>query len=434
MYLTCKVGSLVACLALLTAALAFTQAQFDEAASEAKNASPVAHVYVQTHKGVMVYAAAASGKLTPVEGSEFADVGQMEAINGKYLISVGTDYLHTYPIESDGAVGKQASQINTQNYGGAECGNTDGAGATLDHSGRYFYVALYGATYNGGANYLCSAFQIYEIAPGGSFTFIGDVNMTNYLGYVDGNAYGTSLPTFNSNDRYGYSTYFGDCNCGYVFGFSRTPTGQLAENFAFTEVGPQSDPTTDLAFAPSFVTADPGSHYLAALMFAVQNVPYGNIESYELASYTIDDVTGSIVSTNTWKDMPTPQVYGNVMEIAPSGKLLALAGGEFGFGLDGLQIFHFNGAAPITKYSALLLPAVEIDQLAWDNDNHLYALSYSAEKLYVYTVTPTSIKEVSGSPYKVENAYGTKGLIVVPAQAPGCGGPTCPAQEAGIRR
>jgi hypothetical protein len=32
----------------------------------------------------------------------------------------------------------------------------------------------------------------------------------------------------------------------------------------------------------------------------------------------------------------------------------------------------------------------------------------------VYTATSTSIKEVSGSPYKVENAYGLNGLIVVP--------------------
>jgi hypothetical protein len=60
------------------------------------------------------------------------------------------------------------------------------------------------------------------------------------------------------------------------------------------------------------------------------------------------------------------------------------------------------------------LPTTDVDQLGWDNDNHLYALGYSAEELYVYTVTPTSITEVAGSPYKVQNAYGIKGLIVVP--------------------
>jgi hypothetical protein len=94
--------------------------------------------------------------------------------------------------------------------------------------------------------------------------------------------------------------------------------------------------------------------------------------------------------------------------MSPSGKLLAVAGHP------GLQLFHFNGASPITTFSGLLLPAVNIDQLGWDNNNHLYALSYSAEALYVYTVTPTKISEVAGSPFHVANAYGIKGLTVVP--------------------
>jgi hypothetical protein len=138
--------------------------------------------------------------------------------------------------------------------------------------------------------------------------------------------------------------------------------------------------------------------------------PGANLGPYQLASYTINNTTGSISSTNTWEDMPTLDIqsYINTMSMAPSGKVVALTGHP------GLQFFHFNGAAPITKHSALLLPAVDIDELAWDNNDHLYELSYSAEKLYVYTVTPTSISEVAGSPYSVKNAYGIKGLIARP--------------------
>ena len=107
--------------------------------------------------------------------------------------------------------------------------------------------------------------------------------------------------------------------------------------------------------------------------------------------------------------MPAPALTNiGTMNMSPSGKLLAVAG------YPGLQIFHFNGAAPITNYSSLLLPTANIDQLGWDNSNHLYALSYATGKLYVYTVTPTSISAVAGSPYTVANAYGIKGLIVVP--------------------
>jgi hypothetical protein len=50
----------------------------------------------------------------------------------------------------------------------------------------------------------------------------------------------------------------------------------------------------------------------------------------------------------------------------------------------------------------------------WDNSSHLYALSYESQKIYVFTVTPTNINEVSGSPYAVGGAYGITGLIVVP--------------------
>ena len=96
--------------------------------------APVAYVYVQTTPGVMVYAAAANGTLTPVKGSPFKTTGQMEDISGKILISVGDTILHVYPIESNGAVGKQISETNTASYSGSECGITSGQGSVLDHT------------------------------------------------------------------------------------------------------------------------------------------------------------------------------------------------------------------------------------------------------------------------------------------------------------
>jgi hypothetical protein len=101
--------------------------------------------------------------------------------------------------------------------------------------------------------------------------------------------------------------------------------------------------------------------------------------------------------------MPAPLVNPALLEMSPSGKLLVVIGSS------GMQIFHFNGAAPITAYSGVLLPNVSIGQVAWDNDNHLYVLG--AGELYVLTVTPTSISEVAGSPYTIP---GLTGMIVVP--------------------
>ena len=82
------------------------------------------------------------------------------------------------------------------------------------------------------------------------------------------------------------------------------------------------------------------------------------------------------------------------MVASPSGKLLAVAGTK------GLQIFHFDGANPITHYT-YLLTTDSIDQISWDNENHLYAISQSAGKLYVFTVTPVSFGQAPGSPYAI---------------------------------
>jgi hypothetical protein len=49
------------------------------------------------------------------------------------------------------------------------------------------------------------------------------------------------------------------------------------------------------------------------------------------------------------------------------------------YGSAGLEVFHFNGAAPITPFSAVLTKA-PIDEIHWDNANHLYALSNSTGK------------------------------------------------------
>jgi outer membrane protein assembly factor BamB len=90
--------------------------------------------------------------------------------------------------------------------------------------------------------------------------------------------------------------------------------------------------------------------------------------------------------------------------MSPSGKLLAVAG------TTGLQVFHFNGANPITTYTGLLTKN-EIDQVFWDNNNHLYAVSRPTGKLYVFTVTPTSHSQAPGSPYTITNP---QNLIVLP--------------------
>jgi hypothetical protein len=84
------------------------------------------------------------------------------------------------------------------------------------------------------------------------------------------------------------------------------------------------------------------------------------------------------------------------IKMSPSGKLLAVAG------TAGLQVFHFRGSNPIAHYTGLLTKDA-IDQLSWDNHSHLYAISRSTGKLFVFTITPTTFRQAPGSPYPITN-------------------------------
>jgi hypothetical protein len=215
-------------LVLFAAGPALTQTPSDEAKPETTAPSPVANVYVQINSGVNVYNANASGELTLVKGSPFADTGQMEGNNGGYLISVGTDYLHSYKIESNGAVGPQASEINTQSYAGSECGSTFDA-SIFDHTGQYFSVQLYGSTSDP-----CSALQTYKLASNGEFTFLGDTVSTDG---VHGTAYQQAVSTYSSNDTFAYGAM--STQGATVFdAFKRGAAGDLVENTSFNQSGP----------------------------------------------------------------------------------------------------------------------------------------------------------------------------------------------------
>jgi hypothetical protein len=168
----------------------------------------------------------------------------------------------------------------------------------------------------------------------------------------------------------------------------------------------------------------------------------GDYETSQLqvASYSINPSTGALTSTNSYSNMPIVQlgwdaystepgpadrtpdpgdcyVYCNgeyeaapyAMAMSPAGNLFAIAGTRVA---EGIQLFHFNGAAPATAFGNEFYNW-PIDQIMWDSKNHLYALDYAFSNLTVFTVTPTSVTQ-TGSPYNLPaSPYGIKGMIVV---------------------
>jgi hypothetical protein len=390
--------------ALLSAGPAFTRTTSPAVIREstiAAPAAPVAHVYIGTTKGVVLYNAASDGQLTLVEGSPFQTSGLAIGSNGKYFITLGTEDIHSYPIASNGAIEEQASEINTEEYDGSACGANGTSGAVLDHSGETVHVQQDTTVYSGEGD--CAAYQSFNISKSGAFTFEG-VDIPT--GYDDTLAFLYQLPIFTANDAFAYAQVGVGGNPagidpyaqGVPIGFKRESNGVL-EDLTFKTTLPSPGPIGD--YYTFILTAGTSNHL--AMSLAQAQLPYGETGPVQLASFTVDS-KGDISTTNTWKDMPAPGLVPQTLNMSPSGKLLAVAG-------TGLQIFHFNGAEPITAYSAVLIPTVPIDRIHWDSTNHLYALSESEGKLYVYTVTPSTITEAPGSPYTIPSP---NALAVVP--------------------
>jgi hypothetical protein len=367
-------------------------------AAAASTPASVAYVYVGTSKGVNLYNASSTGKLTLVSSSPFKTTGLMIGSNQKYFITLGTDWVHSYPVEANGAIGAQVSQINTQNYSGRDCGTTNGG--VLDHSGQYLYVLL---NVPPDGNSVCAAYQSFAIAKNGSLSFRGSAATSSEAPPA------RFLPTILANEKYAYAAnnFEGPVHGAFLngwSGFARESNGTLdLRNPIIEDPGREVDQNGEdnYPWFPQMVTADPSNH-LAVAMFNWYAPPFGAIGAIQLGSYTVDS-NGNIRSTNTWAKMPYTDVSPVVLNLSPDGKLLAVGG------QGGLEVFHFNGAAPVTRYSKVLTTA-QTNWIHWDKANHLYALSTSG-KLYVYTITPTSIAAAPGSPYTIS---GPAGLFVVP--------------------
>ena len=408
-----KASTLTLCLAALCSVTAFSQTSPD-VSSAATPAAQTAYVYVGTTKGVYLYNAASNGSLSLVSGSPFSIAGNAIGSNGKYFVSLGTAYLHSYPVASNGALNGQASQIDTQSYLGGDCGTT--YGGLFDHTGQTVY-----AQRNSQAG-ACTVLQSFKISSTGGLTFLGSTEFNQTI---------TSTPTLITLTGYGGHAFsfapVGSCSIS-TYEFGRGSGGLLIFEPGSNETDPTAPPGSAYQplLPPGGDAADPTDHLAIAVM-SMSNGPCGSVESAQLASYTAIS-NGDFDSSNTWNNMPTPIVYPTVLNMSPLGQLLAVGGNTTFVATNGskqtpgLQVFHFNGANPITPYSGVLTTA-PIDEIHWDNSNHLYALSNSTKTLYAYNVTSSGITAVPGSPYTIASA--PNALIVVPGTA-ACSAPSSP--------
>jgi hypothetical protein len=360
----------------------------------------VARAYVTTANGINLYKVSSTGALTLVSGSPFKNTsGLMIGTAGNHFITIGTTYIHSYSLTSSGGIGGQVSQINSALYTGAECGTT--AGGIIDHTGQEVYVQT------AGSSLWCNALQTYKAdSTTAVLTFNGATEFS-----LDDRGQPARWLTLAPNNGHAYYTAGEYMSCGgTISGFYRDRYGSLySAPFNLTGPlfpGPESGGGVFYPSASANIAAD-GTSHLAMVVFQDVQPPCGAaVGPFQLASYSVD-YYGNLTSTNKGTTMPTVNVYPTSLSTSPAGNLLAVGSNQAGQWFSsqtttGLQVFHFNGANPITRYSSVLTSA-PVDGVRWDKSNHLFAISKAKGKLYVYTITPTSITPAPGSPYTISS-------------------------------
>ena len=354
-----------------------TTADQPEAATAA---ATVAYVYVSSNPNgsstdeIQAFAAASNGKLTPVSGSPFRDDVTSMAVNSKRLFASTRNgiYVAAFTIEADGALRWNAS-TDIVKYNQGDCG--DSGPLFLDHTGATLYDLELRSD--------CSNNSYQSLAINQSTGHLSN------LGATAGDAWLNLPPSFIGNNIYAYmATCLGNLYWE-ISGYKRSSNGLLKD---ININAPTPAPKAGDFFCPSQTATDPTNH--VAITLQAVNQDFNPDGPPLLATYTADG-SGNLSTKSTVANMPQTSV-GTVadLKMSPSGKLLAVGG------TSGLQVFHFNGSSPITHDTGLLTKD-SIDQFFWDNANHLYAISKTAGKLYVFTVTPTSATQAAGSPYTI---------------------------------
>ena len=357
----------------------------------------VAHVYVGSGSHILAYSAATNGKLTAVPGSPFNYSLSLMGANGHYLFGFepSSVIIESFSMAANGAL-KKAATLNTEKYNAdSTCPLTyyNGQGLRIDHSGEDLYNAAIPAEFPCRTWY--QSFRIDNA--NGELTFLGNSGDV-FLGGPSINILG--------NNKFVYSpdcaAAFGNGPSPQVTVFQRVSSGEIVTANAGVAIpaAPPNEPDSGY-YCPLTMATDPTNHAAMTLQ-AVDSEDDATYGPVVIATYTAD-ANGNLKTTSTYKNMavsapgggPTGAPGGS-MRRSPSGKLLAVGG-------NGLEIFHFNGGNPVTKYKTLL-PGFIVSQILWDNSNHMYVIgttSAGAGKLYVYTVTPTSVTEAPGSPYSI---------------------------------
>lgn len=300
----------------LSAALSTGFALAQEASSAAATPS-VAYVYVVSRPAnasateINGYSAAPNGKLTPINGSPFQENEFSLTANSKYVFASNatTTDIDSFAIGTGGVL-RYVTSTDYAQFDPDDCGS---AGSLFtDRTGTDLYPLVFDGDC---AN---NFYQSYRIKEGS-----GELN---YLGSVNGGAGSFNgiymAATFLGNNLYAYEATNNGCMYFGVQSFKRDANGLLTSGGGATTM--PAPPDGYRIYIPEMVSADPTDH--VAFVLQAANPPGCQNNFPQLASFTADN-EGNLTTTNNSANMPATLIpYVKDLKMAPSGKLLAVAG------------------------------------------------------------------------------------------------------------
>jgi hypothetical protein len=367
------------CSVTLDASVSIT-ANFSNDSGSGGGAESATFVYVASSKSannneIAAYQADSNGRLTPVTGSPFPVNAAYMAASGNYLFTTDGTNIDSYSVASDGAL-TESSSMNANESNPNHCGSP--LSLFTDRTGSTLYDLDYLSD--------CANNQ-YE-----SFSIDGSTGALTFVALTSAASPVFTRPlSFLGNDTYGYSA-----SCWHymqeIYGFQRNSDGSLTLVSNLGSAPPMPTPPPGDTYCPWLAAADTSNH-VAITLSAMNDYSFQAVGPTQIAVYTADSA-GNLSTNSTAAGMPGVAV-GSVsdMQMSPAGKYLAVAG-------TGLQVFNFNGANSVTQLTGLLTKT-PIDQIAWDQNKHLYAISKSAGQLLVFTITSAGASQAPGSPYNL---------------------------------
>jgi hypothetical protein len=345
--------------------------------SKSANAAPVAYAFVSTANPDNVYslAVSSSGSFTHVDTVSSPTAIYHLSVTKSLLFGIdNASNIYTYSISSTGAL-KLVSTTNAGKYVSGFSSQYSAVVLQVDPAGATIYTMV-------GTSQTDWYLESFKIESNGELQFLGsayaDPHAINQIRFVQNGQYAMTDGCYNTAAGASFTTDSND--------ISDLVEYQHESNGFLTYIGTSNDPPTakgDDDYCAGLNASDPTDH--VAIGFTLFDPAGDDTEpGMALGAYT---VTGTPTTTSTYENMPVTSVGDPYsMSIDPTAKILAV-GGEGSF-----QLYHFNGADPITQYSGVIQTNDLIRDIGWDKSSHMYLLT--DHSVDIYNISTTSYTEL----------------------------------------